>query len=99
LNRVRLRARLVERSAIRYTPAGLAVTEARFSYDGVLVEAGTERHVEFEFPAVAVGSVAQSLAAAALGTEVELDGFLAPASRRSQRLRIHITGYQQISGV
>jgi primosomal replication protein N len=99
LNRVRLRGRLVERSATRYTPAGLPVTEARFSYDGALVEAGIERQLTFEFQAIGVGSVAEMLAALALGVELEIDGFLAPASRRSQRLRIHITGYQEISGV
>jgi primosomal replication protein N len=99
LNRVRLRARLVERSVLRYTPAGMAVTEARFSYDGALVEAGSERRLQFEFQAIGVGSVAETLAALALGTELEIDGFLAPASKRSQRLRIHITGYQEISGV
>jgi primosomal replication protein N len=99
LNRVRLRARLVERSALRYTPAGLAVTEARFSHDGTLVEAGSERRLEFEFQAVGVGSVAETLAALGLGTELEIDGFLAPVSKRSQRLRVHITSYQEISGV
>jgi primosomal replication protein N len=99
LNRVKLRARLVERSALRYTPAGLAVTEARLAYSGDLVEAGVERHLEFEFGAIAVGGVAEALGAVGLGTELDLDGFIAPASKRSQRLRIHITSYQEISGV
>ena len=99
MNRVRLRARLVERSATRYTPAGLAVTEARFHYEGALVEAGVERQLQFEFQAVGVGGIAQTLAALGLGATVEIDGFIAPTSKRSQRLRIHITDYQEISGV
>jgi primosomal replication protein N len=99
LNRIRLKARLVERSAIRYTPAGLAVTEARLAYGGAVVEAGVERQLEFELAAIAVGSVAETLGAAGLGTELEIDGFIAPTSKRSQRLRIHITSYREISGV
>jgi primosomal replication protein N len=99
LNRVRLRGRLIERSATRYTPAGLAVTEARFAHGSAQVEAGVERQLDFEFLAIGVGGVAETLAKLNLGTELDIDGFLAPTSRRSQRLRIHITGYQEISGV
>lgn len=99
MNRIRLRAGLVERSALRYTPAGIPVTEVKLGHRGTSVEAGIERQLDFEFPAVAVGPVAETLAAVALGTELEIDGFLAPASKRSQRLRIHITDYQEISGV
>jgi primosomal replication protein N len=98
LNRIRLRARLVERAATRYTPAGLAVVEARLAHSGTLVEAGLERQLDFEVAAIAVGGVAQSLAAAGLGAEIEIDGFIAPTSRRSQRLRIHITSYREIAG-
>jgi primosomal replication protein N len=99
LNRVRLHARLVERSALRYTPAGLAVAEARLAHSGTLLEAGVERQLDFEFAAVAVGNVAETLAAVRLGTALDIDGFFAPASKRSARLRIHITSYQEISGV
>ncbi|MCU0938116.1 MAG: primosomal replication protein N [Burkholderiaceae bacterium] len=99
MNRLRLHARLVERSALRYTPAGLAVAEAKLAYSGALLEAGVERQLDFEFAAVAVGSVAETLAAVGLGTALDIDGFIAPASKRSQRLRIHITSYQEISGV
>lgn len=94
-----MRARLVERSALRFTPAGLAVTEARLAHSGTSIEAGSERELDFEFIAIAVGSIAETLGKTALGSELELDGFLAPTSKRSQRLRIHITDYHEISGV
>ena len=97
MNRIRLQARLVERSTTRYTPAGMAVTEVRLAYRGTLIEAGIERQLDFECAAVAVGSIAESLGALALGTQLDIDGFIAPTSKRSQRLRIHITGYQEIS--
>jgi primosomal replication protein N len=94
-----LRAKLVERSALRFTPAGLAVTEARLMHSGISIEAGSERQLDFEFIAIAVGGIAETLGKTVLGTELELDGFLAPTSKRGQRLRIHITDYHEISGV
>lgn len=99
MNRVRLHARLVERSSLRYTPAGLAVAQTKLAFSGALLEAGVERQLEFEFAAIAVGSVAQTLAAVGLGAALDIDGFIAPTSKRSQRLRIHITSYREISGV
>jgi primosomal replication protein N len=48
---------------------------------------------------VAVGSLAEQLAAEPLGVIIDVDGFIATTSRRSQRLRVHITGYTRVSGV
>jgi len=87
------------RSALRYTPAGLAVAEMSLRHDGSVVEAGTERQLGFEFPAVAVGPVAIALEREPLGMPIELAGFLAPKSRRSSRLIVHITEYTSIEGV
>ncbi len=98
MNRVRLIATLVERSALRYTPAGLPVAELGLRHDGEVVEAGGARRVEFECAAVAVGEIAGRLDREALGARLEIDGFLALRSRRSTRLRIHITDYRQVSG-
>jgi len=98
LNRIRLQARVVERSALRYTPAGLAVVELRLGHRGAQVEAGSERHLEFELSALAVGALAQTLSAVALGTALDLEGFVAPARRGSRYLRVHITSYREIAG-
>ena len=65
---------------------------------GRAVEAGFERKLDFEFDAIAVGDIAGQLAEIALGTELTLDGFLAPTSRRSKRIRLHITQYARRSG-
>jgi primosomal replication protein N len=45
-----------------------------------------------------VGAVAQTFGQIELGSLLDIDGFIAPVSRRSQRLRIHITDYQRIQG-
>jgi primosomal replication protein N len=95
-NRVRLRAKLVARGELRYTPAGVAVLQAGLAYAGAVAEAGIERQLDFELEAVAVGDAAHRLAVQALGTEFDLDAFLAPRSRRSRRLILHITEFKAI---
>jgi primosomal replication protein N len=95
-NRVRLRARLVARGDLRYTPGGVAVLQAGLAYDGAVAEAGIERQLAFELEAVAVGDAAQRLQRLALGTGVDIDGFLAPRSQRSRSLRLHITEFKAI---
>jgi primosomal replication protein N len=98
VNRIRLTGRLIAVGALRYTPAGLPVAEATLQHSGSVIEAGTERRLDFELAAVAIGSAAQTLAAQPLGTELEVDGFIAPASRRSRRLALHITEHRRTSG-
>lgn len=93
-NRLTLAARLVRQGKARYTPAGLLVQEFGFRYAGTVVEAMVERQLDFEFDAVAVGEIAARLARITLGTPLRLTGFVAPASRRSTRLRIHVTEYR-----
>lgn len=98
MNRIRLRARLVAREAMRYTPAGMPALDARFRHGGSVIEAGTERSLDFEFDAVALGPVAERLAALPLDADAELDGFVAPRSKRSTRLVVHINEYTRITG-
>lgn len=99
MNRFRLRAVLVGKAALRYTPAGLPVLEAGFRHHGTAVEAGVERALAFDLTALAVGSVGEQLDREALGAELELAGFLAPRSRRSSRIVLHITEYTRIAGL
>jgi primosomal replication protein N len=94
-NRWVVAARLVRQGRTRYTPAGLRVQELGFQFTGSVAEAGFERQLEYEFDVIAVGDVAARLAQVALGTDLLLSGFLAPTSRRSKRIRLHITEYAQ----
>ncbi len=95
-NRVRLRARLVARGDLRYAPSGVAVLQAGLAYGGAVVEAGIERQLDFELEAIAVGDAAKRLDRLALGTELDIDAFLAPRSQRSRGLRLHITEFTAI---
>jgi len=93
VNELRISATPVARAALRYTPAGVAVAEASFRYEGAVREAGADRTLDFEFAAVAVGPVAVALEREPLGQPLTLSGFIAPRTRRSARLIVHITEY------
>jgi primosomal replication protein N len=90
VNRLQLSATLVERSALRYTPAGIPVIEAQLQHRSQAVEAGMERRLDFPLDVIAVGEPAKQLAGEALGEHLQLSGFLAPRSRRSARLMVHV---------
>ena len=94
MNQVRIRATGVAKIALRYTPAGVAVLEASFRHEGAVIEAGGERKLAFEFSAIALGAVAQALDREPLGATMTLEGFIAPRTRRSTRLLMHITEYK-----
>jgi primosomal replication protein N len=57
------------------------------------LEAGQPREVELEAPAVAIGAVAQKLAALPLGQALVLSGFLANRNRRSTQLVLHVNEF------
>jgi primosomal replication protein N len=96
LNRVTLAARLLARAAVRYTPAGLPVIDLSLRHAGTVVEAQLPRQLDFELAAVALGEAAQRLSRVALGAELQFDGFLAPRTRRSKTLVLHITDYRTV---
>ena len=96
MNEVRLDGVLVERSIVRHTPAGVPVVEARIRHHSDVIEAGSPRTLEFLVNAIALGSVAGMLEREALGAPLELRGFLAPRSRRSSKVILHVTEYRPI---
>lgn len=97
MNQLRIRAKAVAKSALRYTPAGVAVLEASFEHQATVTEAAAERTLAFEFSAIALGAVAQALDREPLGRSMTLEGFIAPRTRRTTRLTVHVTQYE-VSG-
>lgn len=95
MNRLAISAVPIERTVLRYTPAGIPVAELSFRFEGVVVEVGAERQLGFEFAAIAMGPLATTLIDEPLGQSLSLTGFIAPRSRRSQRLIVHITEYEK----
>jgi len=94
LNRVGLTAALVEREAIRYTPAGIPIVGLKLSHQSVQREAGADRTVEMEISAIAADRVALRIDRIALGTELKLEGFLAPRRRNVKALVLHVTEFE-----
>jgi primosomal replication protein N len=94
LNRVGLTAALVEREAIRYTPAGVPIVGLKLSHRSVQREAGADRTVELEIAAIAADRIALRIERVPLGTALKLEGFLAPRRRNVKALVLHVTEFE-----
>jgi len=90
-NRVTVSGRLIELEALRHTPGGVPVLKFRLQHDSTQTEAGVERKVSCEIAAVAFEREAKLLAAARLGSDVKVTGFLAARSRTSKSIVLHAT--------
>ncbi len=96
MNRLVLRAKLVERGALRYTPAGLPALDMVLKHESQLPEAGHPRKVSIEIRALAVGDVAPRSAALPIGGEADFDGFIA-AARNGKGVVFHVTAIDRKS--
>ncbi len=90
MNRLVLSARLVERGALRYTPAGVPALDLSLQHESEVSEDGHPRKVSLEIRALAIGAITQPLSALALGSDGTFAGFLA-ATRNGRGLRFHVT--------
>ena len=90
MNRLVLSARLIERSALRYTPAGLPALDFRLEHQSELSEDNQVRKVSLQVRAIAIGAVTQALSALALGDAGTFAGFLA-GTRNGRGLLFHVT--------
>ena len=98
LNCITISGLLVERKALRYTPAGVPVSEGRLQHSSSQIESGTERLVEVEIAVLALGEPARWLQAAPLGGAVRLTGFLAARSRNSKTPVLHVNSIEFLEG-
>jgi primosomal replication protein N len=93
VNRLVLAARLVERGALRYTPAGLPALDFELKHESELSEDGQLRKVTLQIRAVAIGRITPSLLALDLGSEARFAGFLA-AARNGRGHVFHVTAIE-----
>ena len=93
-NSVVISAVLLEKKDLCYTPAGIAVFEARFHYDGQQFEAGAMRKIEFDFTVMSFADTAARLDKVELGKTLDMKGFIAQRSLRSSKLTVHITEFK-----
>jgi primosomal replication protein N len=90
MNRMVLSAQLVERGAVRYTPAGLPAIDCRLQHESTVTEDGMPRKVSLEIKALAIGAMSRPLGALDLGSTGLFAGFLSTA-RNGRGLLFHIT--------
>jgi primosomal replication protein N len=90
MNRLVLSAQLVERAALRYTPAGLPALDLVLKHQSEASEDGQPRKVSLEIRAVAIGAITRQLGGLALGSDGVFAGFLG-ATRNGRGLVFHVT--------
>jgi len=90
INRLVLTAQLIERGAMRYTPAGVPALDLRLQHESTVSEDGQPRKVSMEIKALGIGTITQHLSGLALGSEGTYAGFLG-ATRNKRGLLFHIT--------
>ena len=83
---------------MRYTPAGVPVSEGWLQHGSAQTECGTERKVDVEIAFVALGEPARWLQAAPLGGTVKVTGFLAARSRNSKTPVLHVNTIEFLEG-
>ncbi len=93
MNRVVLSAQLVERGAVRYTPAGLPACDFSLKHESQVTEAGQARKVSMEMRAVAIGEIAQRLVGLEIGAAGTFAGFLTN-QRNGRGAVLHVTEFE-----
>ncbi|HEX5357867.1 MAG TPA: primosomal replication protein N [Aquabacterium sp.] len=95
MNRVLLTAQIIERKALRYTPAGLPALDVVLEHESEVTEAQLPRKVKVEIKAVAMGPIAQQLNLQPVGVPLGIAGFLG-APRNGRGVLLHITELNDI---
>ena len=97
-NQTRLSGILLERGALRYTPAGVPAIDFRLRHESELVEADARRKVDCELACVAMGTEATRLAQWNAGGLVSVTGFLAAKSLKNRSVVLHVNTIEFFEG-
>jgi len=90
MNRLVLTAQLVEKNALRYTPAGLPALDFSLRHESQVQQNGTPRLVSVDIRARAVGDITEALNALELGSHHGFAGFLG-SQRNGKGIVFHVT--------
>ena len=90
MNRTVLSAQLVQRGALRYTPAGLPALDLSLKHESQVTQDGRPRKVSVQIKARAVGEIVQRLAGLDMGSEHGFAGFLG-SQRNGRGVIFHVT--------
>ena len=89
-NRCVIEGAVVELDHLRFTPAGLARVAFKLRHVSMQQEAGMQRQVQCDVPALALGEAAQQVSRLQPGQQVRAEGFLAQRSLKIAQLVLHI---------
>lgn len=95
MNQLKVVATVVEKSVLRYTPAGIPIATAILMHESKQEQAGGQRQVEFEVPAIAAGEISKRFLDIELGVAMIFTGFLARKNRNSKSLVFHVSDFQK----
>jgi primosomal replication protein N len=90
VNRLVLTAQLVERGALRYTPAGLPALDLSLKHESTVTQDGQARQVSVEVKARAIGAITERLAKVEMGSTHGFAGFLG-SQRNGRGVVFHVT--------
>ena len=85
-----LSATLVERGALRYTPAGLPALDLSLRHESQVTQDGEPRQVSVEIKARAIGEITPRLAGVEMGSTHGFAGFLG-SQRNGRGVVFHVT--------
>jgi primosomal replication protein N len=98
-NTFRITGQLTGRNVIRWTPARLPVLEFSIGHSSRQMESGEEREVICELNLRAIGPIAHQIEAVAVGTHMQVEGFLAAKSARNRTLVLHVRTFELLEGI
>jgi primosomal replication protein N len=90
INYAILSAVLLQKSVLRYTPAGVAVITLHLEHSSQVQQANSLRAIQFSIEATALDTIALTADTLNTGDVYTFEGFWAPAHYRTQRLTFHI---------
>ena len=90
MNRLVLQAQLVERGALRYTPAGIPALDLNLKHESQVTMEGQPRQISMEIKARALGEITRRLAQVELGSTHGFAGFLG-SQRNGRGIVFHVT--------
>lgn len=90
MNRLVLTAQLVERGALRYTPAGLPALDLSLMHESEVTQDGKPRKIWFDIRARAIGDITARVEKLELGSTHGFVGFLG-SQRNGRGVVFHVT--------
>ena len=90
MNKLILTAQLVEKHALRYTPAGLPALDFSLRHESQVTQSGTLRQVSMDIKARAVGDITSAVNCLELGSTHGFAGFLG-SQRNGKGVVFHVT--------